>query len=195
VLSHRKRHVNSFGRRLIDREVKFPIASLLHWTQRSCGSISLDVACFLFFVCLFASQRSVLTVSLHPIMINAKRVSMKFDTGYFDLSEPGSSVSIATGYGDRIPVWARFSAPVQTGPGTHPASCTMGTGSSISIHVPFSLWRVTMSSLLLGMVLSVCTCWFHGMVTLPPRLVSYYYYYYYYYYHHYHNHHHYIYAG
>jgi hypothetical protein len=23
----------------------------------------------------------------------------------------------------------RFSAPVQTGPGAHPASCTMGTGS------------------------------------------------------------------
>jgi hypothetical protein len=32
-------------------------------------------------------------------------------------------------YGDRIPVVARFSAPVQTGPGAHPASCTMGTGS------------------------------------------------------------------
>jgi hypothetical protein len=31
--------------------------------------------------------------------------------------------------GVRIPVRARFSAPVQTGPGTHPASCTMGTGS------------------------------------------------------------------
>jgi hypothetical protein len=31
--------------------------------------------------------------------------------------------------GDRIPVEARFSAPVQTGPGAHPASCTMGTGS------------------------------------------------------------------
>jgi len=30
---------------------------------------------------------------------------------------------------DRIPVGARFSAPVQTGPGAHPASCTMGTGS------------------------------------------------------------------
>ena len=26
-------------------------------------------------------------------------------------------------------MWARFSAPVQTGPGAHPASCTMGTGS------------------------------------------------------------------
>jgi hypothetical protein len=26
--------------------------------------------------------------------------------------------------------------------------------------------------LLLGMVLSVCTCWFHNMVTLPAWLVS-----------------------
>ena len=31
--------------------------------------------------------------------------------------------------GDRIPVGARFSTPVQTGPGAHPASCRMGTGS------------------------------------------------------------------
>jgi hypothetical protein len=29
-----------------------------------------------------------------------------------------------------------------------------------------------MSGLLLGMVQSVCTCWFYSMVTLPPRLVS-----------------------
>jgi len=34
---------------------------------------------------------------------------------------------------DRIPVGARFSAPVQTGPGTHPASCTMGTGSFLGV--------------------------------------------------------------
>jgi hypothetical protein len=32
-------------------------------------------------------------------------------------------------FGDRIPVGARFSAPVQTGPRAYPASCTMGTGS------------------------------------------------------------------
>ena len=32
-------------------------------------------------------------------------------------------------YGDRIPVGTRFSAPVQTGPGDHPTSCTMGTSS------------------------------------------------------------------
>ena len=31
--------------------------------------------------------------------------------------------------GDRIPVGASFSALVQTGPGAHPVSCTMGTGS------------------------------------------------------------------
>ena len=31
--------------------------------------------------------------------------------------------------GNQIPVGAGFSAPVQTGPGAHPASCTMGTGS------------------------------------------------------------------
>jgi hypothetical protein len=35
--------------------------------------------------------------------------------------------------GDRIPVWARFSTPVQTGPGFHPDSCTMGTGSFLWI--------------------------------------------------------------
>jgi hypothetical protein len=51
-----------------------------------------------------------------------------------DVGGPGSSVGIATGYGLDGPGiesrWgARFSAPVQTGPGAHPASCTMGTGS------------------------------------------------------------------
>jgi hypothetical protein len=45
---------------------------------------------------------------------------------------PGSSVGKATELrtawsGDRIPVEERFSTPVQTGPGAHPASCTMCT--------------------------------------------------------------------
>ena len=31
--------------------------------------------------------------------------------------------------GDRVPVEAKFSSPVQTGPGAHPDSCTMGTES------------------------------------------------------------------
>ena len=36
--------------------------------------------------------------------------------------------------GDRIPVGARFSAPVQTGPGAHPASCAMRTGSFLGVN-------------------------------------------------------------
>ena len=46
---------------------------------------------------------------------------------------PGSSVGIATDYGLDGPGiesrWGRDFPPVQTGPGAHPASCTMGTGS------------------------------------------------------------------
>ena len=47
---------------------------------------------------------------------------------------PGTSIGIANGYGLDGPGiesrWgSRFSAPVQTGPGAHPAFCTMGTGS------------------------------------------------------------------
>jgi len=44
--------------------------------------------------------------------------------------------------------------------------------TSINIHVLFSLSLFIMSGLMLGMVLSVWTCWFHNMVTLPPWLVS-----------------------
>ena len=47
---------------------------------------------------------------------------------------PGSVVGIASGFGLDGPGiesrWgARFSAPVQNGPGAQPSSCTMGTGS------------------------------------------------------------------
>ena len=55
-------------------------------------------------------------------------------SAHFFSGGPGSSIGIATGYGldgPGIETWwgARFSVPVQTGPGAHPASCTMGTGS------------------------------------------------------------------
>jgi len=40
-----------------------------------------------------------------------------------------SAVHIATCYGLDNSQWgARFSAPIQTGPGAHPGYCTMGTG-------------------------------------------------------------------
>ena len=44
--------------------------------------------------------------------------------------------------------------------------------TSINIHVSFSLSLIIMSVLLLGIFLSVCTCWFQNMVTLPPWFVS-----------------------
>ena len=52
-----------------------------------------------------------------------------------------SSVGIATRYGLDGPGiesrWvARFSAPLQTGPGAHPASYTMGTGSLLGVKRP-----------------------------------------------------------
>ena len=63
------------------------------------------------------------------ILITKLHISIKACCG----CGPGSAVSIATGYGLDGPGikcrWgARFSAPVQTGPGTHPASYTMGNG-------------------------------------------------------------------
>ena len=47
-------------------------------------------------------------------------------------------VSIVTRYGldsPGIESWwgARFSAPIQTGPGAHPASCTMDNGSFLGV--------------------------------------------------------------
>jgi hypothetical protein len=52
-----------------------------------------------------------------------------------------SAVAIATRYGlggpgDRIPVGGEFYAPVQTGPGAHPVSYTMGTGSFPGVKRP-----------------------------------------------------------
>ena len=51
---------------------------------------------------------------------------------------PGSSVGIATGYGLDGPGiesrWGRDFSPVQSEPGAHPASCTMGTGSSPGVN-------------------------------------------------------------
>ena len=57
----------------------------------------------------------------------------------------GSSVGIATELrtgrsGNRIPVGAIFSAPVQTGPGARPATYTMRTVSFVGVKRP-GAWR------------------------------------------------------
>ena len=67
--------------------------------------------------------------------------SMEGHLLYTTLKCRGSSVGIATHYGLDGPGiesqrWARFSAPVQTGPGAHPASYTMGTGTFPGVKRP-----------------------------------------------------------
>ena len=62
------------------------------------------------------------------------------DSVPFPLPDQDSSVSIATRCGPEVREsnlgGARFSAPVQTGPGAHPASCTMGTESFPGVKRP-----------------------------------------------------------
>jgi hypothetical protein len=56
-------------------------------------------------------------------------VAHLFRTPYRDSPRAGRS-------GDRISVEAGLSAPVQTGPGAHPVSYTMGTGSFQGVKQP-----------------------------------------------------------
>jgi len=75
------------------------------------------------------------------LLANKKKHNNRYVSTVFSIWSqrgPGSVVSIATGYGLDGPGiesrWgARFSAPVQTGPGAHPASCAMGTGSFLEV--------------------------------------------------------------
>ena len=60
---------------------------------------------------------------------------------YIYIVDGDSSVGIATRYeldgpGIESRCGARFSTPVQTGPGAHPASCTMDTGSFPGVKRP-----------------------------------------------------------
>ena len=72
------------------------------------------------------------------LLYTARIFKQHFMKGPVEIDGPGSSVGIATDYrldGPGIEsLWgARFSAPVQTGPETHPASCTMDSGSFLGV--------------------------------------------------------------
>jgi hypothetical protein len=93
----------------------------------------------------FTTQIYVSVISVNHDCANpfvlAQSLMRRMLLRYSDVCGPGSSVGIATDYGldgpgDRIPVGARFFAHVQTGPGAHPASCKMGTGSFPGIKRP-----------------------------------------------------------
>jgi hypothetical protein len=80
--------------------------------------------------------------------VNIKKVQELLEKGGPGKSSRYSNSLRAGQSGDQIPVGARFSAPVQTSPGAHPASYTMGTESFVGVKRPGSgtdhpppIWR------------------------------------------------------
>jgi len=74
-------------------------------------------------------------ISILLIYVILLKVSSSYGTFNGQLRQYSDSL-LAVGSGDRIPVAARFSAPIQTGPVAHPASYTIGTGSFPRIKRP-----------------------------------------------------------
>ena len=69
----------------------------------------------------------ILFTIFSPLLVSS---SSRFARLFPSYVSPVILVSLISFFsGDRIPVGARFSAPLQTGPEAHPAFCTMGTGS------------------------------------------------------------------
>jgi hypothetical protein len=108
-------------------------------SKNLCIMVSIPVSSF---VCMNQLFRTLNRLPRNIVL----RVHLKF-WYYIILVGWDSSVSIATSYGlDGLgiePRWgARFSAPVQTGPGAHPTSYTVGTRSFSGVE---NSWGVTLT--------------------------------------------------
>jgi hypothetical protein len=77
---------------------------------------------------------TVLDMRDHHVVVRSRYCTRNFTNITKNFIHDDHQVIISLGIlnirsGDRIPVGASFFAPVQTGPGAHPASYTVGTGS------------------------------------------------------------------
>jgi len=79
--------------------------------------------CYAYFACIFSFLTWIICNLFDLVLRKSWAVQL---SRYRDWLQRGRS-------GDRIPVGARFSAPVQTGPGAHPASCKLGTVSNLGV--------------------------------------------------------------
>jgi len=89
---------------------------------------------YLFFNYVLNTRNFLILRRLPPSVISPHVDRYIFNPNHLGMCGPGSIDGIVTGYGlhrrgieTRWGAW--FSAPVQTGPGAHPASGTMGTRS------------------------------------------------------------------
>ena len=103
------------------------VFSSLDWLRtdrRTSGQTDTKILINVFFVANFLCE-------------NAKKLVINYNSGshlaVVPMQWPGSSVGIATDYGldgpGSNPGGDENFPPLQTGPGAHPVSCTMGTGS------------------------------------------------------------------
>jgi len=90
------------------------------------------------YLTLLSPTLSLGSFSFPPVTSSLLIHILRINFASYWLCRLGSSVDIATEllagrFGDRIPVGARLSASVQTGPRTQPANYTMGTGSFLGV--------------------------------------------------------------
>ena len=105
-----------------------PILYFHTWTGFSCNKRRHS-----HFLCL--TNRKV-TVHSHQIQHRNTYSILALGVVTFQSMSQIRSSYIYIRSGDRTPVAARFSVPVQTRPGAHPASYTMGTGSFPGVKRP-----------------------------------------------------------
>ena len=79
------------------------------------------------------SEKGAVVLPVAPPLAHKRLASPILGSFTSSIDWPGSSVGTATDYGLDGPGieswWGEIFPPVQTGPGAHPTSCTMGTGS------------------------------------------------------------------